>query len=241
MPSPSGDRNRFARELFTGLPRRYDVLAEILSFGQNRRWRRAMVNRVATDRAERVLDVATGTAGVGLQLARRLPANVVGLDLTEAMLRRGKERLHAAGANIRVQLVAGRAEQLPFADNVFDGLTFTYLLRYVDDPTSTLRELVRVVKPGSPVASLEFHVPPARFWRFWWWLYTRGLLPLTATVGGRSWFTVGRFLGPSISEHYRRYPLPSIVDAWGEVGLEDVGVSVMSLGGGVVMWGRKRG
>ncbi len=232
--------NRFAQELFTPLPARYDLLAELLSFGQNGRWRRAMVDRVVPAGAGRILDVATGTAGVALQLARRTPGQVVGIDLTEAMLRTGQENIARAGAGDRVQLVAGRAEGLPFPDATFDGLTFTYLLRYVRDPAATLRELARVVKPGAPMASLEFHVPPSRFWWAWWWLYTRGVLPAAGGLAGkRSWFEVGRFLGPNISEHYRRFPLQWTVDAWRDAGLVDVGARVMSLGGGLVMWGRK--
>jgi demethylmenaquinone methyltransferase/2-methoxy-6-polyprenyl-1,4-benzoquinol methylase len=231
----------FAQELFTGLPARYDLLAEVLSFGQNGQWRRAMVDHIVTARPQLTLDVATGTAGVALQLARRSPGRIIGLDLTEAMLRRGQENVQRTGAESRIQLVAGSAEQLPFPDEAFDALTFTYLLRYVPDPAATLRELARVVKPGAPVASLEFHVPPQPFWRFWWWLYTRTVLPGAGRLAGRSWFEVGRFLGPSISEHYRRYPLSWTVDAWREAGFADVGVRIMSLGGGLVMWGRKRG
>ena len=231
----------FAQELFTGLPARYDLLAEVLSFGQNGRWRRAMVDRIVPAAPPRILDVATGTAGVALQIARRTPGQVVGLDLTEAMLRRGQENVRRDGAENRIRLVAGSADRLPFPDATFDALTFTYLLRYVADPAATLRELARVVKPGAPMASLEFHVPPQPFWRFWWWVYTRTLLPAAGRLGGRSWFDVGRFLGPNISEHYRRYPLSWTVDAWREAGFVDVGVRIMSLGGGLVMWGRRGG
>jgi len=200
-----------------------------------------MVDHIVTARPQRILDVATGTAGVALQLARRSPGRIVGLDLTEAMLRRGRENVQRKGAENSIQLVAGSADHLPFPDETFDALTFTYLLRYVGDPAATLRELARVVKPGAPVASLEFHVPPQPFWRFWWWLYTRTLLPAAGGLAGRSWFGVGRFLGPNITEHYRRYPLAWTVDAWREAGFADVGVRIMSLGGGLVMWGRKRG
>jgi demethylmenaquinone methyltransferase / 2-methoxy-6-polyprenyl-1,4-benzoquinol methylase len=235
------DPNRFAQQLFSGLPARYDLLAEVLSFGQNRRWRRAMVDRIVPAAPHRVLDVATGTAGVALRLARRTTGHIVGVDLTEAMLRRGRENVARQRAEDRIWLVAGRAEQLPFPDAAFDALTFTYLLRYVTDPAATLCELARVVKPGAPVASLEFHVPPQRFWRVWWWLYTRTLLPAAGRVAGRPWFAVGRFLGPSITQHYRRYPLSWTVNAWREAGFVDVGVRVMSLGGGLVMWGRKGG
>jgi demethylmenaquinone methyltransferase/2-methoxy-6-polyprenyl-1,4-benzoquinol methylase len=144
------------------------------------------------------------------------------------------------GLTHRVQLTAGRAELTPFPDRTFDALTFTYLLRYVDDPQATLVELARVVKPGGAVASLEFLAPASRFWRFWWWLYTRLLLPAGGWLtGGREWFEVGRFLGPNISAHYRRYPVAWTVEAWKRAGFTEVGVRRMSLGGGLVMWGRR--
>jgi demethylmenaquinone methyltransferase / 2-methoxy-6-polyprenyl-1,4-benzoquinol methylase len=237
----NSDPNRFARALFNGLPDRYDVLVDVLSLGQNRRWRHDMVDRIVPTAPSRVLDVATGTAGVALQLAARTDALVAGLDLTEAMLRRGAANVDAHGANSRVTLLAGRAEGLPFPDASFDGLTFTYLLRYVADPAATLRELARVLKPGAPMASLDFLVPRHQFWRGSWWLYTRLLLPVAASIGGRAWITVGRFLGPNISAHYRRYPVHWIVEAWRKAGMADVGVREMSLGGGVVMWGTKAG
>jgi demethylmenaquinone methyltransferase / 2-methoxy-6-polyprenyl-1,4-benzoquinol methylase len=236
----AAERNRFAQNLFAPLPQRYDRLAEILSFGQNGRWRRAMISRAAPADGQVVLDVASGTAGVALQIAGRTGASVVGVDLTEQMLRQGQRNVTESGMGGRIRLVAGRAEQLPFPDATFDGLTFTYLLRYVLDPEATLRELARVVKPGGRVASLEFMVPPSRFWRPWWWLYTRLLLPAGGLLtGGREWFAVGRFLGPSISGHYRRYPVPWTVEAWRRAGFTDVGTRVMSLGGGLVMWGTR--
>ena len=239
-PNTADDRNRFAQQLFTSLPQRYDRLAEVLSMGQNGRWRRAMIDRVVPGSPGMVLDVASGTAGVALQLASRTSADVVGLDLTEGMLARGQRNVAQAGLSTRIQLVAGRAEQLPFPDAAFDALTFTYLLRYVDDPQATLCELARVVKPGGAVASLEFLAPPSRFWRMWWWLYTRVLLPAGGWVtGGREWFTVGRFLGPNISQHYRRYPVSWTADVWRRAGFENVGLRTMSLGGGLVMWGTR--
>jgi demethylmenaquinone methyltransferase/2-methoxy-6-polyprenyl-1,4-benzoquinol methylase len=236
-----GDPAGLVRRLFSPLPRRYDLLAEVLSAGQNRRWRRAMVDRVAAGGPASVLDVATGTAGVALLIAGRTAATVVGLDLTEAMLRQGAERVRRRGRQRRIRLLLGRAEQLPFADAAFDALTFTYLLRYVADPAATLRELARVVRPGGTVACLEFLVPANPVWHGCWWLYTRLVLPAAGGLFGRGWFEVGRFLGPSISGHYRRYPLEWHRRAWEAAGLEAVGVRTMSLGGGLVMWGRRAG
>ncbi|MGH9917657.1 MAG: class I SAM-dependent methyltransferase, partial [Nitrososphaerales archaeon] len=189
-----------------------------------------------------VCDVATGTAGVALQVVRRSRARVVGVDLTEAMLRRGARNVIDAGSSDRVVLSVGTGEQLPFADATFDALTFTYLLRYVDDPRATITELARVVRPGGIVANLEFLLPARPLWRGAWWLYTRAVLPAGGWLtGGREWFEVGRFLGPSISRHYRDYPLSWTVGAWRDAGMKDVEVSTMSLGGGLVMWGRRAG
>ena len=235
-----GDPNRFAQELFDALPDRYDRLAEVLSFGQNGRWRRAMVDRIVGSGAHLVLDVASGTAGVAIQLAQRTGARVVGLDLTEEMLRRGQANVERVAEQSRIALVVGQAERLPFPDDAFDALTFTYLLRYVADPLATLQELARVVKPGGVVSSLEFLEPPNPFWRGAWWLYTRLVLPAAGwATGGREWYRVGRFLGPSISGHCRSYPLEWHREAWAKAGFEDIGVRTMSLGGGLVMWGTR--
>ena len=188
----------------------------------------------------RVLDVATGTAGVALMLTDRSDATVTGVDITQPMLRRGRDLVARRGRTSRIRLVAGQAEQLPFRAHTFDALTFTYLLRYVANPAATLRELSRVVRPGGAVASLEFLVPGNPVWRLGWEAYTRLLLPAAGLMtGGRNWAAVGRFLGPSISAYYRRYPLAWTVDAWQSAGIENVTVRPMSLGGGVVMWGRK--
>lgn len=232
--------NRFARQLFDGLPPRYDRLAEVLSFGQNGRWRKAMVDAVAHRSASRVLDVATGPGGVARQLAVRTGARVTAIDVTPQMLRAAQANLARSPGGERVDLVLGRAEDLPFADATFDALTFTYLLRYVADPAATLRELVRVVRPGGTIASLEFHPPPGIPWHPLWALYTRLVLPAAGwALGGREWLEVGRFLGPSISGHYRRYPVAWHVDAWRDAGVDAVRARLMSLGGGLVMWGQK--
>jgi demethylmenaquinone methyltransferase/2-methoxy-6-polyprenyl-1,4-benzoquinol methylase len=230
----------FVRALFAELPARYDRLAGVLSLGQDRRWRHEMIDHIAMADPATVLDVATGPAGVALELADRSEALIVGIDVSEEMLGRGRRNVAAAGRDDRITLVLGQGECLPFPDASFDAVTFTYLLRYVADPGTTIAELARVVRPGGAMASLEFAVPSNRFWRGWWWLYTRLALPLAgAALGGRAWFDVGRFLGPSITAHYRGFPVAATVAAWEAAGLTDVSLRRMSLGGGLVMWGRR--
>jgi demethylmenaquinone methyltransferase / 2-methoxy-6-polyprenyl-1,4-benzoquinol methylase len=169
--------NRRARQLFAPLAQTYDRYAALLSFGQDPRWRRFLVSRVRAGPDDTVLDVATGTAAVAIELVRRTGCSVVGLDQSPEMLAEARRRVSATGLAGRIELVEGTADALPFEDASFDGLTFTYLLRYVDEPGRTLRELARVVRPGGSIASLEFGVPEG-LWRGPWELYVRVGLPL---------------------------------------------------------------
>jgi demethylmenaquinone methyltransferase/2-methoxy-6-polyprenyl-1,4-benzoquinol methylase len=232
--------NAFAAGLFEDLPPKYDRLAEVLSLGQNGEWRRELVRHIARVKPRRILDVATGTAGVAIALARATRADIVGVDLSEPMLEVGRKRVYDAGLDGRIHLQQSRAEQLPFPDASFDAVTFTYLLRYVADPAATLRELARVVSPSGTLAGLDFFVPPNPLWRVSWRLYTRVLMPSGGyLLGGPAWWRAGRFLGPNIEDFYRRWPMDRIFEAWREAGMVDVEDRVMSLGGGLVMWGRK--
>jgi len=240
-------RKRRALELFRGLGPRYDRLSAVLSLGQDPRWRRALVSALAPVPGDRVLDVATGTGMVAAELLAR-GCSVVGVDQSAEMLAMARARFaalasgedaSASGDGPRVRLIEGQAEALPFADASFDALSFTYLLRYVDDPPATMRELARVLRPGGRVASLEFGVPPWAPARAAWRLYTGLALPILGRIASREWGEVGRFLGPSIAGFYEHHPLEQIAGYWRRAGLEDVGVRRMSLGGGVVMWARR--
>jgi demethylmenaquinone methyltransferase/2-methoxy-6-polyprenyl-1,4-benzoquinol methylase len=231
-------RKREALKLFTGLPLRYDTLSAALSFWQDPRWRRALVDAAAPADGERLLDVATGTGMVAAELLSRASCTVVGIDQSPQMLAAARARFGAEDST-RIRLIEGEAEALPFADGSFDALTFTYLLRYVDDPPATMRELARVVRPGGRIASLEFGVPPWLPARLAWRFYTAVGLPLLGGLASPEWHRVGSFLGPSIRGFYERHPIEQIVGYWEDAGLEQVRVRRMSLGGGIVMSGKR--
>jgi demethylmenaquinone methyltransferase/2-methoxy-6-polyprenyl-1,4-benzoquinol methylase len=231
-------RTRHARELFAPLGPTYDRYARLLSFGQDPRWRSFLVSRIPPE-ARRVLDVASGTAAVAIELVRAGPERtVVGVDQSPEMLAAGSERVAHAGLSERIELREARAEDLPFPDQEFDALSFTYLLRYVDDVPATLRELARVVRPGGTVAMLEFGLPRGA-WRPLWEFYVQVGLPAAGAVVSPSWGGVGRFLGPSIRDFWREWPEERLVDAWLEAGLGDVETRHMSLGGGIVVSGKR--
>jgi demethylmenaquinone methyltransferase/2-methoxy-6-polyprenyl-1,4-benzoquinol methylase len=224
------ERRRHALALFAPLGPTYDRVGAALSFGQDPRWRRFLVSRLQA--GGHVLDVATGTGLVADELLRH-GFHVTGLDQSPEMLAQARRRL-----GDRVQLVEASAEAMPFAPASFDHVTFTYLLRYVDDPAATMRELVRVLRPGGTVAGLEFGVP-AWPWRGPWEAWVRLGLPLAGRALGRGWLEVGRFLGPSIREHWRRFPLDRQLALWRSAGLEDVRARRLTLSAAVVIWGRK--
>ncbi|MBV9048591.1 MAG: ubiquinone/menaquinone biosynthesis methyltransferase [Solirubrobacterales bacterium] len=233
-------RKRHALDLFSGLPGRYDRMGAMLSFGQDSRWRRALVRAIDPRPGQRVLDVATGTGLVAAELVRLGGCEVIAHDQSEQMLAGARARVaHDRVLRERIRCLRADAEQLPFPDGHFDALTFTYLLRYVDDPAATMRELARVVKPGGRIGMVEFSVPQARPTRALWRLYTRVGLPLVGGLASRAWFEVGRFLGPSIEAfHARETDLQAL---WRAVGIGELHERRMGFGAGLLMWGTRGG
>ena len=231
MDVTTSPRKHHALQLFQGLAHRYDGIGAVMSFGQDPRWRAAMIDAVDPRPGQRILDVATGTGMVAAALARR-GAHVTGLDQSDAMLDAARAR-----HGFDVEFIRGEAERLPFDDASFDALTFTYLLRYVDDPARTMRELARVVAPGGRIGMVEFGLPPAGPLRAGWRLHTRAGLPLIGRLTSPAWYEVGRFLGPNIERFHAE--MPDLPGLWRAAGIGDVHARSMSFGAGLVMWGAR--
>ena len=235
----AGTRTELARGLFAPLGPSYDRYANALSFGQDPRWRRFLVSRLPVGPEDTVLDVATGTAAVALELVRRTGCSVVGVDQSPEMLAEARRRVVLAAGTARVRLVETGARELPFEDGSFDGLTAAYLLRYLDDLPAGLRELARVLRPGATAALLDFGVPPAALPRAAWNLWVDVGLPVLGRAISPGWHEVGRFLGGSIRDFDERWPVPRLLSALREAGFEDVRARRLSLGGCTVLWGRR--
>ena len=238
MTESISERNQAAQALFAPLGDTYDRYARLLSFGQDPRWRTFLVDRVEAGPDSTVVDVGCGTGAVSIELVRRYGCRVVGVDQSAEMLAAGRARVDAAGLRERIQLEEGRAEHLPFEDAFFHALTFTYLLRYVDDPAATMKELARVVRPSGRIAMLDFFVP-AGVARPAWELYVRIGLPVLGRAISPGWGEVGSFLGPSIRGFWNRHPVEEIVGAWRDAGIDGVEGRRLSLGGGLVLWGTR--
>ncbi len=223
-------RTRHAEALFAGIAPEYEWMGSVLSFGQDPRWRRWLVSRVDAAPGAFVLDVASGTGLVARALAAR-GYRVIALDASERMLRSGEP----AGPR-----VVATADTMPFGDAGFSALTFTYLLRYVDDPAATMKELARVVAPGGVIASLEFHVPAVGWARAAWRPYTRYVMPLVGSIVSPAWAATGRFLGRSIDGYWLAHPLREQLGWWEQAGIVPVHTRTMSNGAAIVTWGVKR-
>ena len=232
-------RNAHARRIFDGIADNYRGPAQALSMFQYGRWHRFMVSRLRLNPTDLVLDVCTGTGLVALRMASNTGCRVVGIDVSERMIAQGRRNAQARGLAPMIRLVSGRAESLPFADESFDAVVFTYLLRYVGDPRATLKEISRVLRPGGQMASLEFFVPQSPVLRALWLMHTRLVLPSVTRFLSAAWREVGAFLGPSISAFYRRHTLDDLSQMWVGAGMRNVQTEVLSLGGAVATWGQK--
>jgi len=227
------------RRVFAPIADGYDRPALVLSLFQYRRWHRFLLSRLALTPGSRVLDMATGTGALALDLLARPGVQVVGGDITRQMLVQAQRRVNG-GFDGRLGLVECSAEAPPFAAASFDAITFAYLLRYVADVPETLRALAGLVKPGGTMASLDFAVPRG-VWYSLWRVYADGVLPTGGRLFSRDWRDVGAFLGPSIRDFYKRWPEERLLEAWREAGFADVRSRRLSLGGAIVIWARKAG
>ena len=232
-------RRTFAQDLFDGIAPSYDTWAQVLTFFQYLPWRRFLVSRMALRPGNLVLDVCTGTAGVAIEIAHHHDGQIVGLDASHLMLEAGVHAVEKQSLDGRVQLIQGRAEHLPFPDETFDTVVFTYLLRYVQDPDATIRELSRVLKPGGQLLSLEFGIPEALWVRTIWLIYNRVVMPIVTIPISRGWHHLGCFLGSNISKFCQRCPVDRIVAIWRENGIPLVETRRLLRGAAIVMWGTK--
>ena len=177
------DKGRGVRQMFDDIAYRYDLLNRLLSFGIDRRWRRFAVSQLSIPKNGRVLDIATGTCDVALEVAEQTDSSVtiVGEDFTQGMLVQGQSKLQKSPHGSRIMLVNAPCEEIPHPDECFDGITIAFGIRNVVDRQAGLGEMYRVLKPGGRVVILEFSNPRSRLFRQLYYFYFQKILP---TLGG---------------------------------------------------------
>lgn len=177
------DKGRGVRQMFDSIAPRYDLLNRLLSFGIDRRWRRFAVAQLDVPENGHVLDIATGTCDVALEVARTTHESVtiIGEDFTQGMLVHGQEKLNTTPLGRKILLVNAPCEAIPHPDRTFDAITIAFGIRNVIDRQAGLNEMFRVLKPGGRVVILEFSTPRSRLFRNIYYFYFRRLLP---AIGG---------------------------------------------------------
>lgn len=234
----ASSNNTMARRIFGGIAGSYDFWAEWLSLLQYSHWRSVLLATLKPHSEQHILDVSTGTGAVALDLARA-GSRVTGLDISRAMLAEGARRARTRGLAGSISLVEGRAENLPFRSESFEAVSFTFLLRYVDNPQEVVREITRVVAPGGRVSMLEFGVPPSTIIHWLWSLYVHLLMPGLGTLAPGGWREASSFLGPNILGFTRRHPIQKVAGYWSGAGLVNIEVYPLSFGGAFVITGQK--
>lgn len=177
------EKGRGVRQMFDDISHRYDLLNRLLSLGIDRRWRRFAVSQLSVPAGGRVLDIATGTCDVALEVASQTDPSVtiVGEDFTQGMLVQGQPKLNASEHGSRIMLVNAPCEEIPHPDATFDAITIAFGIRNVVDRQTGLEEMFRVLKPGGRAVILEFSQPRSQFFRRLYYFYFQQILP---AIGG---------------------------------------------------------
>lgn len=224
------DKATYVRETFNGIAKRYDLMNSIMTLGMDKGWRRQVVQRVGATPGKEIIDVCCGTGQLSMELARAVgPAGkIVGLDFSENMLQVGREQLEKSSLAGVIRFVQGDAMNLPFADNSFDGATVGWGLRNLPDLRRGIVEMLRVVRPGGKVVSLDMAKPILPIFKQVYWFYFEKLIPLMGEIfAGKD--SAYRYLHDSAVQFPAQHELARIFN---ECGL--INTRYKNLAGGVV-------
>jgi demethylmenaquinone methyltransferase/2-methoxy-6-polyprenyl-1,4-benzoquinol methylase len=164
-------------EMFNNISPRYDFLNRFLSLGIDIRWRKKVRRKVATLKPQLILDVATGTADVAIELRKTGAKQIIGCDISEGMMVIGREKIAKRGLSDLIQLQLGDSENLPFTTDHFDAVTVAFGVRNFENPKKGLQEINRVLKPGGKIHVLEFSVPEKFPVKQFYGFYFKYILP----------------------------------------------------------------
>ena len=224
------DKASYVKDTFNAIAGRYDLMNSIMSLGMDKRWRRLAVQKVAAKPGMHILDVCCGTGQLSMELGRVVGSegNVTGLDFSQKMLEVAEKTLLQVPNPGHIQFVQGNAMELPFPDHSFDGVTVGWGLRNLPDLRQGLREMVRTVKPGGKVVSLDMARPSLLGFKQAYWLYFERLVPLMGKVWAKK-ASAYQYLHDST----REFPAQEeLVRIFTECGLQEARFD--NLAGGVV-------
>ena len=231
-PHAAPDKDARVREMFTAIAPSYDLNNRLHSFGRDQSWRKQTVRLAKLKAADVVVDVACGTGDLTIAFARALQklgsaGPVLGVDYTHAMLPIARDKAEASSLDSRVVFVQADALALPLDDSSCDVISIAFGLRNVQDAPAALREFRRVLRPGGRLLVLEFCTPSNPLIRFANDLYTKRIMPLTATFVARDTSGAYKYLPKSVESFYDQ---PQMLSAMEDAGFADRKAHPMTFG-----------
>lgn len=166
------------KKMFDNISGDYDGLNRVISFGIDVKWRNKVVNLLKRNHPEIILDIATGTGDLAINLAETGAEKIIGLDISSGMLEIGKTKIQRKHLESKIEMVLGDSENIPFENNTFDAITVAFGIRNFESLEQGLKEILRVLKPGGSFVILETSIPKKTPFRQGYFLYTKNILPL---------------------------------------------------------------
>jgi len=181
--SSEQSKKQQVEQMFDTISGEYDSLNRVISFGIDVKWRKKVVQLVADTEPESVLDIATGTGDLIINLAKKTNAQkLIGLDISEGMLSVGRKKITADGLDERIEMVQADSENMPFKDNSFDAITVAFGVRNFEHLEKGLTEILRVLKPGGIFIILETSVPTKTPFKQGYKIHCKYILPAVGRV-----------------------------------------------------------
>ncbi|MEI6703186.1 MAG: bifunctional demethylmenaquinone methyltransferase/2-methoxy-6-polyprenyl-1,4-benzoquinol methylase UbiE [Deltaproteobacteria bacterium] len=230
------DKGEKIQQMFGAIAPRYDFLNRLLSFGIDRRWRKKAVRLLKYREGSRILDVATGTGYVALEIARSTPASVkiTGADFCREMVELGEAKVSVSPYAGRIDFKVAPCEDLPFADSTFDSITIAFGIRNVVDRKLGLAEMWRVLRPGGRMIILEFSTPRSMLFRQIYYFYFRRLLPVVGGLFSR--YNAYKYLPDSVIEFPSHEEFSRMIS---EAGFRNIHIKELTFGIATIYIGEK--
>lgn len=199
----------------------YDGLNRVISFGIDIKWRKKVVNIIKAAQPNTILDIATGTGDLAINLAETNAEKIVGLDISSGMLEIGKEKISRKNLSNKIEMVIGDSENLPFEDNAFDAITVAFGIRNFETLDTGLAEIYRVLKPNGTFVILETSVPTQPLYKSGYKFYTKNILPLIGKAFSKD-RSAYKYLSDSASVFPYGEELNNILRNIGFINVEDL-------------------
>ena len=207
-------------KMFDNISENYDGLNRVISFGIDIKWRKKVVKIVKDSNPDTILDIATGTGDLAINLAETHATKITGLDISSGMLEVGKQKIKHKGLDSKIEMILGDSENMPFEDDAFDAITVAFGVRNFETLENGLKEIYRVLKPGGTFVILETSIPTKFPYKQGYNFYSKNILPLIGKVFSKD-RNAYKYLSESASVFPYGETLNNILREIGFINVED--------------------